>query len=394
MPGMLMLCRRVCASGIVVAAAWLISLDAARQRPKLEQSVDLLVPMAPAVINISGAPHLVYELQITNMTRQEVAVRRLRVAAAPSAAVIADLEGTALTRALQRAGAPRDAPDPHVMAPGQRTTAFLWIELPSAPSPVTVSHQLELEIRGAEPAATLEVEGERVRVSSTQPEPLGPPLSGGPWVAIYDPTLMGGHRTAIYTLDGKARIPGRFAIDLIRAPELDPTGSPRPSDPSTRNGFGSDVLAVADARVASVIDDMPDNPPDALEPSRRFPIEQGSGNYVVLDLGRGRFAFYEHLRHKSIRVKPGERVRAGQVIAQLGSSGSTSTGPHLHFHVADANATLAAEGLPFVFRRFEHLGAYRSLAALAAGERWTPSPPAQPRVRRLQHPAPVAVIRF
>jgi len=43
-------------------------------------------------------------------------------------------------------------------------------------------------------------------------------LRGGPWIAIYDPLLSGGHRTAIYTLDSRAGIPGRFAIDWIRLP--------------------------------------------------------------------------------------------------------------------------------------------------------------------------------
>lgn len=388
------LSRRAFAIGVVVAAAWLIGVDAAWQRPKLEQSVDLLIPTPPVIVNISGTPHLVYELHITNMRGQPLALRRVRVSASPSGETIEDLVGAALTRALQRVGAPRNAPEPEVIAPGQRTVTFLWIALSGRRPPETVSHHLELEVIGAEAGARTAVEGRLASVATTEAEPLGPPLSGGPWVAIYDPSLMGGHRTAIYTLEGKARIPGRFAIDLIRAPGLDSTGSPAPTDPSVRNGFGSDVLAVADARVASVVDDMPDNPPDAAAASGPLPIEQGSGNYVVLDLGHGRFAFYEHLRHKSILVQTGERVRTGQVIAQLGNSGSTSAGPHLHFHVADANATLAAEGQPFVFHRFEHLGAYRSLEALFAGEPWIPRAPGEPRLRRLQHPAPVAVIVF
>ena len=86
--------------------------------------------------------------------------------------------------------------------------------------------------------------------------------------------------------------------------------------------------------------------------------------------------------------------RLAGVYHWVGISGSTSAGPHLHFHVADANATLAAEGLPFVFRRFEHLGAYRSLEALLAGEPWIPAPATTPRIRQLQHPAPVGVIDF
>jgi hypothetical protein len=68
-------------------------------------------------------------------------------------------------------------------------------------------------------------------------------------------------------------------------------------------------------------------------------------------------------------------------------------GAHLHFHVADTSATLASEGLPFVFRRVEHLGAYRSRAALLAGESWATSG-SNDGARRLAHPAPFAVLQF
>lgn len=53
----------------------------------------------------------------------------------------------------------------------------------------------------------------------------------------------------------------------------------------------------------------------------------------MLDLGDNRHAFYGHLLPGSLRVKPGDRVRRGQVIGRLGNSGN-STGPHLHFHNA------------------------------------------------------------
>ena len=213
-------------------------------------------------------------------------------------------------------------------------------------------------------------------------------------MAIYNPLLVGGHRTTIYTLDGRARIPGRFAIDWIRAPESGQRATVSSPDPATANGFGANVLAVADARVAGALDDMPDLPAGVLAPATPVPLERGSGNHVVLDLGEGRFAFYEHLRHGSIVVRVGERVRRGQTIAQLGSSGSTSVGPHLHFHIADANAALAAEGLPFVIRRFEHLGAYQSLDAVRDRESWAPAAPGRAGVRHLEHPASVAVVRF
>jgi hypothetical protein len=220
---------------------------------------------------------------------------------------------------------------------------------------------------------------------------LDPPLGGGPWIAIYDPLLKGGHRTAIYTVDGAARIPGRFAIDFIALPgagalERDP--AVRPVD---GNGFGTEVLAVADGVIAAAVNDMPDRTPPPVAP------ENGSGNYIALALSAfpktgGRFAFYEHLQRGSIVVQPGQRVTRGQVIARLGSSGSTSIGPHLHFHVADRNSLLGAEGMPFTFSRFTALGEFASIQALQTGERWIPSGLAMGVTN--SRPAPNSVISF
>jgi murein DD-endopeptidase MepM/ murein hydrolase activator NlpD len=121
-------------------------------------------------------------------------------------------------------------------------------------------------------------------------------------------------------------------------------------------------------------------------------LELAPGNHIALDLGGNRFAFYEHLQRGSLRVKAGDRVTRGQVIARLGSSGSSSIGPHLHFHVADAASTLAAEGVPFAFRQFTDTGKFASLAALLSGDRWLPAGGA--RTYRQERPDPVSVIHF
>jgi murein DD-endopeptidase len=126
------------------------------------------------------------------------------------------------------------------------------------------------------------------------------------------------------------------------------------------------------------------------EPTVPITIDNAGGNYVTLDLGGGRFAFYEHLRPGSIKVKAGQRVRAGDVLAALGASGSVSSGAHLHFHMSDANAPLGAEGIPYVFKRFEVLGAFESLDAFAKGEAWVRSP----SERRLEMPRGQTVVRF
>ena len=156
---------------------------------------------------------------------------------------------------------------------------------------------------------------------------------------------MGGHRTTLIAPDGVARIPARFAVDWILAPAQ--TAPTPPNAAPVYNGFGREVLAVADGVVVRSRDGAPDQPPGVSRTPQPLPLDDGSGNYVVLDIGGGRFVVYEHLQQGSVRVTAGDRVRRGQVIAGLGSSGSTSIGPHLHFHVADAGYTLAAEGMPW-----------------------------------------------
>ncbi|WP_022663736.1 M23 family metallopeptidase [Desulfospira joergensenii] len=54
------------------------------------------------------------------------------------------------------------------------------------------------------------------------------------------------------------------------------------------------------------------------------------GNLVILDHGYGKTTKYGHL--KKILVKPGQRVKRGEVIALLGNTGQ-STGPHVHYEV-------------------------------------------------------------
>lgn len=123
----------------------------------------------------------------------------------------------------------------------------------------------------------------------------------------------------------------RFAVDWIR------------HGPDGKNlSHGQEALAVAAATVVTLIDGVPENPPGKTD------LYNVTGNSVVLDLGGGEWALYAHLVPGSIKVKVGDRVTPGQVLAKIGNSGN-STEPHLHFQLMDAPRLTDAAALPAPF---------------------------------------------
>ena len=72
----------------------------------------------------------------------------------------------------------------------------------------------------------------------------------------------------------------------------------------------------------------------------------GFGNWVWIDhqASLGVDTIYGHMQHHTILVKQGDRVKAGQKIAEVGSEGG-STGPHLHFEVWSAPGRIGGRAL-------------------------------------------------
>jgi murein DD-endopeptidase MepM/ murein hydrolase activator NlpD len=200
------------------------------------------------------------------------------------------------------------------------------------------------------------------------------------------------HRRTLVVVDGKARIAQRFATDWTRVGADGLAFRGDPAKNANWSAYGAEVLAVADATVADVKDGVPENDPTSEKKAVPIDLETVGGNYVILDLGGGRFAFYAHLRPGSIRVRVGDRVRRGQVLALLGNSGN-SDAPHLHFHVTDGVSPLGAEGVPYVFESFYMEGVLPSKKLLVEGG-WRPQPAHATDIRRLEIPVENAVVRF
>ncbi len=150
----------------------------------------------------------------------------------------------------------------------------------------------------------------------------------------------------------------RYSYDLV---PVDAEGAMAHGD-ETRNeswiGFRAPVHAPAAGTVVAVVDDQLDNREfDTADLKRDLMVVYG--NRIVIDHGHGEFSVLAHLANRSATVKVGDRVRAGQVIAAIGASGSALF-PHLHYQL-QTSATGTAEGLPSYFTAFSRVRGTRRI---------------------------------
>ncbi|MFC3069237.1 M23 family metallopeptidase [Phenylobacterium soli] len=185
------------------------------------------------------------------------------------------------------------------------------------------------------------------------------PLKGRWFVAVAG-TPHGGHRWAL---------PEAFAYDVARIGADDKSFRGEGAKFADYYAYGEPVLAAGDGTVVDVVADQPENPDVLRRPGESFEaygdragaiqmalVAKGdraiAGNAVIIDHGNGEYSLYAHLRPGSIKVKAGEKVSAGQPIAQLGASGNV-TEPHLHFQVCDGASPLHCAGVPLAFGNVE-----------------------------------------
>jgi len=356
------------------------------QAQEVRNGLDVEVPVAPVPFHLNDALYVGYEVHLTNFSDDRLKITDLSVRDASDGRQVTDLRDRSLTAATMIVGtSPKQKVVPEYLEPGQRAVVFLDVALPEGGHTSALTHRITYTV--ADTDATSTVFTDPLKLSTVKPSIIAPPLRGGPWVAIHSTAWPRGHRRVFYTIASHAKLPGRFAIDFVKVDEQGRLTRGDPDVAAQMYGFGDDVLAVADATVVAVRDGMQD-PTKISERTTHKPADD-AGNYVTLRLPDGRFAFYEHLENGSIRVAVGDKVTTGKVLGSLGFTGE-STGPHLHFHIADANSTLNAESLPFEIRNYRQLGQYKDISRL--GTQWDRDEEAT--ARQNQWPDYNAVVNF
>lgn len=346
------------------------------------QSVDMHIPFVTGTVMINGKPTVYYELYLTNFSNDSISLEKIDVLDVVDSSVVVSFNRGDLINRFSRLGLQ------NIIAPGNARVVYL--EWQNDKTDAQLMHRLSFALFQGNKKQTFSVQGACISLSEKPPIVLGAPLSGGPWAAVYDPSWSRGHRRVIYTVDGKARIPGRFAIDFIKLDKLGQYANGDDNVVKNWYGYGAAVLAVSDGIISATRDDFRES--STLSNHPEHPAEKATGNYISMDIGNNCIAFYEHLKPGSIKVVPGQRVKKGDVIAAVGFTGQT-TGPHLHFHVADQHSALGAEGIPFVFERFTVLGTYVDFGKFGK-EPWIPVKDSSPLIITAERPASKSVIKF
>ncbi len=147
---------------------------------------------------------------------------------------------------------------------------------------------------------------------------IAPPFEGEWLVLQGGQSPLQNHHLAAYNQ--------RFALDLVRLDNgrifTDET------DDADVHSWEQPLVSPSDGMVVVAQDKMEDSEGANFVTDRA----DAAGNVIVIELETGHFVVLAHLRHGSLRVGEGDRVRKGDPLAMVGNSGNT-TMSHLHLQV-------------------------------------------------------------
>ncbi|HEX5712678.1 MAG TPA: M23 family metallopeptidase [Solirubrobacterales bacterium] len=359
--------RRLFLPPLLALAALLVSLLTV---PSAGAAQDEFTPVAASVLATpepvlggDGRQHLAYELLLINQSdRATATVRSIRALAGGK--VVGSLAGAALATAMKPLGQEKGGVR---LGRGEAATVLMDLSFPrGARLPRRLVHRIAIAQRPPSPVVATAYLAAPTPVSRRPAIVVAPPLRGPGWVVgngcCAEPTS---HRASVLAINGALHAGERFAIDFIQvAPNGRIVEGPW-ERLSSYPFFGAGVFSSTAGRVVTVVDGLPETQPQLELPPGT--AADAGGNHVVVAMGGDRFAFYGHLQPGSITVAVGDRVRVGQPLGRLGSSGN-SNAPHLHFQLMDGPLPLAASGVPYRFSRFSAEGTLANFVPFFIGQ--------------------------
>lgn len=311
----------------------------------------------PSPIFMDGRAFLAYEVFVSNVGSEPFKIARVDV-----------LNGDNLDRMIASYGSEQlidmiksfqltnpDASQTLTIKPGGRAVLYFMPQMAGKRDiPSKIVHRFVLRSPDAsnsdeDDSRDFLMHAAAMDVSAAPPIVVGPPLQGSHWLAANGPSNSSLHRRMHIANHGIMFYPERFAIDFM---QVGTNGKLYKNDTSKNEnyyGYGANVYSVANGKVVSVLDGVPNNAPGSH--NYQITLDKLGGNYVLIDIGGKRYAYYAHLAPHSIKVKRGDVVQKGQLLGQLGNSGN-SDAPHLHFQITDKPSSLSAQGVPYGFDQF------------------------------------------
>jgi hypothetical protein len=359
----------------------------------------LLSPNDPApVLGTDRKNHVLYELRLSNRGPTPATLQQVTVVDADTKLPVQTYQGDDLVARVRDTGGVASADA--VIEPGGERLFLVDLSFDlSANVPLVLEHQLSLlAAKGPHATQATAVSYTILPISLDGPQPpvLVPPVRGNGWVVTDGCCDIGSlDRSTILPVNGGLWSPLRFSMDLM---QLDDNGLFVHDDPTQLSNFtsyGSDVLAVAPGRVAAVVDSLPDQPVGGSPDAGASGFESTGGNYIVIDLGNGAYAYYGNLHPGSLLVKPGDRVQRRQVLATIGNSGDSAY-PHLELRLMSSASPFGSDGLPFVLNGFSYEGNLDLLRFVTAGVfgNYIDNRQSTPIPRRRELPLALAIIDF
>jgi uncharacterized lipoprotein YbaY len=332
-----------------------------------------------------GKFHVVYDLLLTNASVAPANLERIDVVdEASRATVIQSFSGKQLVDPdcdygdCNRLRTLPSSPAPDTKIAAQESRAMLvHLSFDSlADAPKMVLHHAYLRAAanpGTTEPSTVDYLVTPVNISAGTARVISPPVMGTNWVAQNGCCDVGfPHVPSLSPLSGKLSNSQRLAIDWMRTNDDGEFVSGDKTKNESYLSYGQEIHAVADGTISSTLDTLEANTPGVLPASdpelrKQITVETVDGNHIVQDLGGGVWAMYAHLQKGSLLVKPGDQVKAGQVIAKLGNTGN-SNAAHLHFQLMNDPSLIGADAVPYVLDSFSYAGFLNPELMLAADD--------------------------